>query len=461
MHELVTGTDYRPLPNSPAAPLAIRVIDTAREFFALRNEWNAVAAASSASAFQSYEWLSGWWKHFGNHPDCSLHVLLFLRDGRIAGIAPLFVESTKIGGREIHRELKLMGGGTRHRLSPCMPENYGPSDYLDIMATPEEQHRVAEAFVRYLDEHRKLFDRMEFSNIPEQGLMMTMVLPLLNRGTLPFHAERSVVCPRLTVPPSMEEYIARRDAGVRHRIHQARKASIDGKVFTIETITTEEEFEPFYRDLVALHQERWNRLGYPGLFSNPWFEEFQHETALQFLRSGRLWCKAARSNGNTVAARMAFRFNDCYYDYLSGFDDKASAAKRRPGLALLLSMIEDAIRERMSVVDFLRGAEPYKFELTGETSSNWDITIDGPKTTDFAGTVLFPMVWIFRNVAHRIASEGTLLRLQSRRNGMMLALPRYIAFRWSRISENRNNSIPAPVGPLSSAQPGSQTEAVR
>src|SRR5262249_26056343 len=96
------SADSRSLRRSgmPSA-LRVRVVDSSWEFSALRREWNEIAAVSYATAFQSHEWLSRWWKHFGNNPSCELHIVLFFRGDRLAGIAPMFLESTRIAGQEI------------------------------------------------------------------------------------------------------------------------------------------------------------------------------------------------------------------------------------------------------------------------------------------------------------------------------------------------------------------------
>src|SRR5689334_16875303 len=71
----------------------------------LRAAWNALARGV---AFRSYEWLESWWRTYGAGPNRQLCVLgAFGADGRLAGVAPWYLEATPLGGRV----LRFLGSG--------------------------------------------------------------------------------------------------------------------------------------------------------------------------------------------------------------------------------------------------------------------------------------------------------------------------------------------------------------
>jgi CelD/BcsL family acetyltransferase involved in cellulose biosynthesis len=121
---------------------------------------------------------------------------------------------------------------------------------------------------------------------------------------------------------------------------------------------------------MRLHQRRWRKLGYPGLFADARFRAFQESVARAFHRNGWLRVSRADAGGECVAVRLSYAHNGRLYDYLSGFDDAAPAAKRRPGLALLFAQMDEAYAEGIRTIDLLRGDEPYKFELTDQAPRN-------------------------------------------------------------------------------------------
>lgn len=70
-------------------------------------------------------------------------------------------------------------------------------------------------------------------------------------------------------------------------------------------------------------------------------------------------------DGVARAAAFGFETDDAYYYYNSAYDPAAAMAS--PGIVLLSTMIETEIERGATVLDFLKGDEPYKFRL-GATS---------------------------------------------------------------------------------------------
>ena len=92
------------------ASLRLSCLTTLPELLALRGEWQRlVDAADDATIFQSWEWVTGWYEHFGVGKD----LLTFaVRDeqGRLVGLAPCSRASAEVGG---FRLLHLLGRGCR------------------------------------------------------------------------------------------------------------------------------------------------------------------------------------------------------------------------------------------------------------------------------------------------------------------------------------------------------------
>lgn len=150
-------------------------------------------------------------------------------------------------------------------------------------------------------------------------------------------------------------------------------------MFAIKSVSAFDEASEVFSELVRLHQKRWNRQGFPGLFADTRFERFQREFMDVLFRRGQLWLKSARAGSRVLAVRLAIECNGTLYDYLSGVDDEAPETKRRPGLALLATMICDAAERGHHTVDFLRGMEQYKLQLCTGTETLWNIRIISPQ----------------------------------------------------------------------------------
>jgi CelD/BcsL family acetyltransferase involved in cellulose biosynthesis len=398
------------------------------ELSSIRGEWNALADRCRATAFQRFEWNELWWKHLGWGPNRSLRVVVARDRSTIVGIMPLFLEIEYLPGLRPLKRLRLLGSAVRRSGRYTPVSEFGASDFLDFIIHPGEETRVCGAFVTFLREHPSLYDEVVLEHVPEEGVVKTEFLPLALQAGFPCEPKRSDVCPRLEAPSSFEEFLAGLRPGVRRRLTQAMNASGAGGKITLETVPPERYSEAF-RELVNLHQARWNRLGFPGLFSDPHYERFLDDLLRTYGKDGWIWFLSARSGDACVASRVAFRCGGRYYDYLSGFEDRAPWAKLRPGTALLCMLLQDAAHSENGIVEFLRGKERYKMELTSDASFNWKVTLVNPWSRGTIRMGLYRWLRAGRRLLVLLSKERELFLLQYRRSGASGCLPGYVRFR--------------------------------
>jgi CelD/BcsL family acetyltransferase involved in cellulose biosynthesis len=84
-----------------------------------------------------------------------------------------------------------------------------------------------------------------------------------------------------------------------------------------------------------------------------------HDVAPELLARGCLRLFALRLGGSIIAMLYGMAWRDRLYCYLTGLDP--ASRYYSPGVALLRAAIEYAIAEGIREVDFLRGAERYKY----------------------------------------------------------------------------------------------------
>jgi CelD/BcsL family acetyltransferase involved in cellulose biosynthesis len=415
-----------------ASGIEIETIRDTSMLLALREEWGSVVTAADVTVFQTFDWQWLWWKYFGRK--LQLNILLFRRGRRLIGIAPVYVDVHSVFGVPLYRQLRFMGGGVRDLRSQWSLAEFGPSDYLDIVALPEYEEEVGDRFLSYLREER-WFDEANLENIPEDGFSMKVVVPQLSLRGYSFSLLQDHVCPRITVPASLEEYLRGLRSSVRHRLSQARRAYTSEGFYSVRSVQSGEEMGKALDELVRLHQLRWNRLGYPGMFADYRFEGFLREVAGRFLEKGWLWFKTARANGNCIAARLGFKFKDSLNDFIAGFDQESPAARRRPGLALLLSMVEDAICSRMRKLNFVRGYETYKGEVASEISHNWKLVVPNPHARQSVRLRWYRITDRMLFLVRRVYFEWTMFRVHYREHGILAFVIRYVAFRTKKLFE--------------------------
>ena len=84
--------------NRKATKMNITEVNKFSDFVALEGRWKKVLQQSDHTVFQTWEWLSTWWKYFGNSK--RLLILLAEENDEIVGIAPLMYSVySKFGAR--------------------------------------------------------------------------------------------------------------------------------------------------------------------------------------------------------------------------------------------------------------------------------------------------------------------------------------------------------------------------
>lgn len=408
--------------------LRVQIINDIVKFTALRSEWEELECNSSASIFQTFDWEYLWWKHFASETYHHLLIILIRNDSEVVGIAPFFVQSYSLFGFRTFRKLKLIGAGLGYSGSPVLSmDTVGPTDYLDILIRKGYEHQVAASLSVFLRDHSHLWDEIELQNVPETGAMFNHVLPLLKDMGIPIKKEISDVCPRIILPGSVDEYLASLNRKLRRKFRLSEKTFLKRSDCSVEEIERGKSTEGGMQVLSSLHQMRWNQIGYPGLFSDKRFAQFQRDIAKALSEKDRLWLRTLRQDGKPVASRLGFKFHGCIYDYLSGFNHEYEGPHdSSPGRALMLDLISDSIQSGCEILDFMRGDEDYKFTLTSTISHNWDILVGSPGTDRIKMPVLFKAYTKRDYLMSRITCEVSIFKIIAGQRTIVSAVLPYL-----------------------------------
>jgi CelD/BcsL family acetyltransferase involved in cellulose biosynthesis len=300
--------------------------------------WDLWASCPAATPFQSPAWLVPWWRHVG---DGRLLTLAAHEDGRLVGLLPAYVH-TAPGARE--RQLLLLGTGT--------------TDYLDALVAPPRSEHVLAALLERLAALGAAWDACVFCDLEERSALLAAPLPA------PWIEERSLceACPRLRLPPRgqpIDGVIPKRMA--RNLRYYLGKAEREGGV-RWET-AGEESAGDLLAALFRLHAARWATRGEAGVIADERVQRAHLASAPELLRAGLLRLLALRIGDRAAAVLYGLadppRPDRRAYFYLAGWDPEL--AHLSPGTLLFGHAIEEAAREGMTVVDFVRGREGYKY----------------------------------------------------------------------------------------------------
>ncbi len=315
-------------------------------------EWDALLVDSEADQiFLRCEWLKTWWENY--RPGEVWAVAL--RDpetGRLDGLAPWYT-AVEDGLRKINP----IG---------CVDV----TDYLDVIARRGREQAVFDALAAWLAEHRAAFDVIELCNFPEASPALHYLPGALEAQGFTVSVTPEDVCPLIVLPKTWPEYFDLLDKKNRHELR--RKLRRAGQQVEWYQVGPEhdihEETDRFLRLMAASNLEKEDFL------QNSQHRAFFH--ALIALMAERGWLQLAflTVEGQPAAAYLNFVYNNRVLVYNSGHDG-AAHGELSPGIVLMARLIEHAIKEGREVFDFLRGIEPYKYDLGGRDTVVYRMTV--------------------------------------------------------------------------------------
>jgi len=241
------------------------------------------------------------------------------------------------------------------------------ADYASVLAAPADLPAVAEAVASALAGPPDLahgtsdWDVVDLRRLRPVDPALSALQAALHRPGWQVAREQEDVCPVVTSPSGdWDEYLATLDKKDRHEIRRKlRRAAAVGEMTIEISAPTVEAID----DFIELHRARF---GDDGLFpDNPGGERsrrFIHGLA-ELEREdpqGQLQVGLVRCGGRLVFAMVAFDDGRTCFLYNAGIEPTAREVS--PGITGAALYFKDRLAAGRRRFDFLRGAEPYKYE---------------------------------------------------------------------------------------------------
>lgn len=326
----------------------VEVIRTEEGLQALQGAWTELLAeVPTASIFLTWEWATTWWRHYSQGK--SLYVMtMWDRDGRLAGLAPWMLVSSRLGPLSV-RKIAFLGSG---RVG---------SDHLDLIARPADRATVVTTVLETLDRQRDDWDILDLEGLAENSLLPSCLGAAAGRT----HERDAIRCPYVNLPDDWDTYqrdilSANRRQQLRSRLRRLERDYPEQVAF--RRITEASELASTFEALVQLNRSRWEEKGDRTSFDRDLFVTFHRELAAVALDRG--WLRLYRLDvaGEPIGVQYCLSYGGVVSDYQRGFDPAWS--RYSPGHLLLAHAIREAIQEGALELDLLRGVESYKYSWT-------------------------------------------------------------------------------------------------
>ncbi len=305
----------------------------------LEPEWRELLPRSFLRCpFVTPTWLRVWWEEFGG--DRELMLLSVRRGQELVGVAPLMSEDSRL----------TFAGDTQ----VC--------DYMDFTAAAGAEKAVLTSVLRLA--MGEGWRDMALWAVREDSPTMRALPSVCEDLGLSLEVELEDVCPRVALPGSWEEYLAGLNKKDRHELRRKLRRLPDGGDGGLQVLAAPPDVEAALDDFLRLHvASRAEKAA----FMTPQMERFFRRLVSALSREGLLEMIFLTLDGVRTAGVLCFRAEDELLLYNSGYNP--TYAGLAVGLLSKALALQHAIERGFERFDFLRGAEPYKYDL-GATDLN-------------------------------------------------------------------------------------------
>lgn len=318
----------------------IRAVSSFSDFIGLKDKWNELLERSNHDIFSTWEWLSIWWRHFGNGK--RLIILLAEENGELIGIAPLMYSVQTMFG--LRRGIIEFIGPE----SPIDP----PVTYSNFIISREHDKCLLK-FFEYLNTLTEKWSSIELYNISGDPKSLIGLTKITNS------AKPGNICLFTKLPNSNDAFLnalKRKDRKEFRR--NLRRLQKDGSKLELVNYSEENQITKGMNILFFIHQKRWTARGFPGKFSDPNFRSFCLNIAESFSKKGWLGLYSLELSGKPVASLFGFKYKSKYYAYDTGMDP--AYGSYGVGSLLFLNVMNRCIVDGMNEFDFMWGTDEYK-----------------------------------------------------------------------------------------------------
>jgi CelD/BcsL family acetyltransferase involved in cellulose biosynthesis len=287
------------------------------------------------SIFVLPAWLKVWWEAFGR--DGELYLRTLRQGEKIIGFAPLLVDK---------RTASFVGSA-----DVC--------DYLDFAITPGRERDFFKVLVDDLREQGiKKLDLRPLR--PDSTVLAQLVNIAQNRGYEVTCLSEDVSL-ELDLPATWNEYLAILKSKQRHEVRRKLRRLWEADSVEHRCVEVGQEVEDYldiFLKLFSLSKDE------KANFMNDNRESFFRSLAKAMAEIGLLRLGILQLDKVPVAMTMGFDYNGSHYLYNSAYDPQFGYLS--VGLLCKVLCLKESIEKGKKKWNFLKGGEPYKYQLGGQ-----------------------------------------------------------------------------------------------
>ena len=309
-------------------------------------QWqNLLSTSAVDTLFTTPQWQKIWWEQFGDGAE--MFLLSLNGQNGIEGMASL-----------ARRERKITFIGSQDLF-----------DYNDFLVAKGAESRFYSCLLNHLDGEE--WETLELSSVPEDSPTLTYLPDIARKHGYVVDVKEEDVSPGLSLPDSWGGYLQGLSKKDRHELRRKLRRLYSAEPeFRLSKVSDPLEVESSLEKFFVLMRTSREAKHH---FLTPAREQFFRRIAGEMSSIGVFKLFLLEQGGQPVAAAMCFDYGSARLLYNSGYDPAYSYYG--VGLTLKALCLKDAIEDGMSYFDFLRGSEPYKYDLGGKDKAIYQLVV--------------------------------------------------------------------------------------
>ena len=277
-------------------------------------------------------WLRTWLAEFGSACE---PLFLTAGDGTLLGVAPLMRADDR---------LTFIGDANI-------------VDFMDFLIDPARSDEAYQALWSHICAED--WTDMELWGLQASSPTLVFVTQQARAAGYGVGQEKEAVSPRLALPATWDDYLASLGKKDRHELRRKiRRAFESGAEVTFDVHRSQEDVAANMDDFLDMHtRSRQDKTD----FMTPEMEVFFRRMASALAAEDLIRLFMLRVNKKPAAAVLCFDAGSHLYMYNSGYDPAYSGLS--VGIVSKALCLQWAIENGKKGLDFLRGDEPYKYDL--------------------------------------------------------------------------------------------------
>lgn len=362
--------------------IQVEVYKNFEEINNLQPEWDSFMESIDAEIFLTFDWCRIWWKYYGKKR--ILGIFIFKEDNNICAILPLFWEKINIGPISL-KVIKMVA-----------------SDYMPVTISIPIKKDYFEKVIKIMLKKIKIVWQWDILYLgPISGKF-----PLIDKvkKSLEYELGRNYILEETSkdvqtyfkVEDSWESQVTSLGKNQRTNLRRTFRELSANSISICSTLASKENLMMYFNNFVQIHQNYWQRRGKPGHFiAWPNAYQFHYETAEIQLRLNRLRLIEIKFNEQIVGYEYIYKFNNTYYWFLSARADEKINPKLDYKWIAFREKIENAIKDKVQLIDGMRGKYEYKLLMGGKYFSIKNIFIYSKNSKNIKILILRTYAWFF------------------------------------------------------------------